>query len=56
MQKYLEKTGEMTFDKIFNQRLGMVHFLLSFHLTETVEQACFIAIIEHVYQGRQQAK
>jgi len=29
MHKYLEKTGELTFDKIFNQRLGIVpHILL----------------------------
>jgi len=24
MYKYLEKTGELTFDKIFNQRLGTI--------------------------------
>ncbi len=25
MQKYLEKTGEMKFEKIFNQKLGLFH-------------------------------
>lgn len=38
MHKYLEKTGELSFDKIFNQRLGM-HVLFS--LTVMPEK-CFI--------------
>ena len=38
MQKYLEKTGEIKFEKIFNQRLG---FLLLKDFAENVtENAC----------------
>ncbi|VDD85465.1 unnamed protein product [Enterobius vermicularis] len=38
MQKYLEKTGEIKFEKIFNQRLG---FLLLKEFVESMyEKAC----------------
>ena len=39
MIKYLEKTGEINFDKIFNQRLGYLLFK-DFCLNVANEQVC----------------
>ena len=41
MIKYLEKTGEINFDKIFNQRLGYLLFK-DFCLNVVNEQVCTI--------------
>lgn len=35
MHKHLEKMGEVTFDKIFNQKLGESCFLISLMCSET---------------------
>ena len=48
MIKYLEKTGEINFDKIFNQRLGYLLFK-DFCLNVANEQVDIQKVLEHTF-------